>query len=151
MKMAIGLIIGWIVLQQSPLLEIRRLYVSTAITKDSLAKLTAIVNNISSIDLPILCCYKGAVKMIQAKYAVNPFSRFADFKKGRTLIEAAIARDTTCFEMRYLRLSIQMNLPTFLGYHDNIRADSSFLRAHIYDQTDKQLHQMTVELLTHKN
>jgi hypothetical protein len=137
--------------QQSPLVEARRLYVSSALEKDSLFKLTELVKTAKPYDQPILSCYAGAAQIIMAKYAPNPFSKFACFRKGRRLMEDAIAKDTACFEMRYLRLSIQSNLPAFLGFHDQIVADQYFLKANINSQADCQLREMACTLLNTKS
>jgi hypothetical protein len=112
--------------QQSPLVEARHLYASSALEKNALFKLAELVTTAKPHDQPILSCYAGAAQIIMAKYAPNLFTKFSCFNKGRRLMEEAIAKDTACFEMRYLRLSIQSNLPSFLGFHDQIGADQYF-------------------------
>jgi hypothetical protein len=50
-----------------------------------------------------------------------------------------------------LRLSIQSNLPAFLGFHDQIVADQYFLKANINSQADCQLREMAGTLLNTKS
>ena len=80
----------------------------------------AVVDNNSS---PVLQCYKGVAEMIQAKHVFNPFSKLSKFKNGKTLIEKSISRDPNDLELRFLRFSIQSNLPGFLNYDAQIGSD----------------------------
>jgi hypothetical protein len=147
MKLLIPVIYVLFAAQQPPIFEVRRLYTSCAIQKDSLVKLSELLKAAKPDDQPVLYCYSGAVQIIMAKYATNPFTKFADFKKGKLMMEEAIAKDTASFEMRYLRLSIQSNLPSFLSYHDQISADQYFLKTNIDSHADKQLREMANTLL----
>lgn len=147
MKLWIPVMFALIAAQQPSMVEIRRLYMSSALEKDSLVKLTAIINSANADGQPILNCYAGAAQIIAAKYTQNPLTRFSDFKKGKLMMENAIAKDSGSFEMRYLRLSIQCNLPSFLNYHAEMTADQLFLKTNLDNQSDKQLREMAEILL----
>jgi hypothetical protein len=151
MKLLIPAICVLFAAQQPFMIEARRLYVSCAFKKDSLVKLGELVKASRPDDQPVLYCYAGAVQIIMAKYVSNPFTKFSNFKKGRLMMEEAITKDTASFEMRYLRLSIQSSLPSFLDYHDQIAEDQYFLKTNIDRQSDRQLREMAVTLLNSKN
>ena len=77
--------------------------------------------------------------MVKARYAINPYIKLKDFNKGKTWIETAIKRDTAEVEMRFLRFTIQTNLPSFLKYNSSIMADKNFLLIHFSSLIDHQL------------
>ena len=128
--------------------EIRRLYSVAALQKDSAGRLAELLLPVDTATaLPLLLCYKGANEMITAKYVVSPIAKLNRFKKGKIWIENAISRDTLATEMRYLRFSIQTNLPSFLGYQNNIIADKLFLLNQIDKTKDQELKKMMLNYL----
>lgn len=128
----------------TPLLELRQLYLQAA-TKEEYATLLEKRLNATDIDNePILVCYKGASQMMQARYSVNPFNKIKYFNSGKILIESAIARDKINVEMRLLRYSVQSHIPSFLGYHENIDDDRTFLKSQTDKIKDAQLKAMVI-------
>lgn len=97
---------------------------------------------------PVLICYKGANEMIQAKYTLNPISKLEKFNKGKELIKKAFSRDTLNLEMRFIRYSIQSNLPAFLGYHDDLGKDKQFLLDNTINTKDLELKEMIFNYLS---
>lgn len=75
----------------------------------------------------LLLGYKGAVEMGMARHASNPFKKMGYFSKGKEHLDDAINRDTADIELRFLRLTIQVNLPSFLGYSGNIESDKTYV------------------------
>lgn len=45
------------------------------------------------------------------------------FKKGRDLLEEEIKKDPKTMEWRFIRFTIQDNIPSFLGYSSNLEED----------------------------
>lgn len=88
---------------------------------DELSKLT-----LTSIEL----AYFGALQTIWTNHISNPFTKLTTFKKGKSRIEAAVRIDSDNIEIRFIRLSIQKNCPSFLGYNNNIKEDQKFLQDH---------------------
>jgi hypothetical protein len=62
--------------------------------------------------------------MLKAKYESNPFTKLSYFNEGKDLIERSILRDPNNIELRYIRFTIQRNLPGFLNYDQDIFRDS---------------------------
>lgn len=106
---------------------IRKLYHSAANVKQDALHLNQLMLAVDTTAPPVLVCYKGANEMIQAKYTLNPIVKLAKFNKGKALLIKAIGRDTLNLEMRFIRYSIQSNLPGFLNYNDELDADKRFL------------------------
>ncbi len=72
--------------------------------------------------------YLGGLRSIWANHASNPLSKLKTFKQGREDIEDAIKKEPQNPEIRFIRLSIQKNAPSFLGYKSNIKEDKEFIR-----------------------
>ncbi len=81
-------------------------------------------NEITSIEL----AYLGALQTIWANHVFNPISKLNTFKKGKKNIEQAIKQDSENTEIRFIRLSIQKNAPSLLGYNLNIKEDTEFIK-----------------------
>lgn len=100
----------------------------------------SIYNQFETTDVssnPLLLGYKGAVELGMARHATNPFKKMSYFSSGKEHLEEAIAKDTSDVELRFLRLTIQVNLPSFLGYSDDIESDHKFVLANLGDTEDQ--------------
>lgn len=71
--------------------------------------------------------YLGAFQTIWAKHCINPISKLQTFKRGKKNIEEAVAFNPNNIEIRIVRLSVQSNCPSFLGYKKNIEEDKKFI------------------------
>lgn len=67
--------------------------------------------------------YKGALLMKKAGIVKSPAEKLDLFKKGAKLLEAEITKSSSNAEFRLLRLVIQENSPSFLGYNKNMAED----------------------------
>lgn len=74
----------------------------------------------------ILLAYKGAELSTLANCKWNPYSKFSIFNDGKKLLEQAISQSPESIEARFLRFTIQTNIPSILNY-DNIDIDKTFL------------------------
>lgn len=72
--------------------------------------------------------YLGALQVIWAKHVFNPITKLNTFKEGKKNIELAIEKDPNNVELRFIRLSIQLNTPLFLFYNANLKEDAEFLQ-----------------------
>jgi len=128
--------------------KIRSLYRNAAKIKQDALELNSMMLQVHSSAIPLLICYKGANEMIQAKYALNPFRKFDKFNKGKKLIKIAFSLDTLNLEMRFIRYSIQSNLPAFLNYNDELDADKRFLVNNTKNNKDPELREIIYNYLT---
>ena len=62
---------------------------------------------------PVHLAYLGAFKMIWAKHIINPIAKLSTFNKGKKDIESAIKEAHHNVEIRFIRLSVQKNCPSF--------------------------------------
>ncbi len=83
--------------------------------------------------------YNAVANFVQSKHSWNPYTKLEHFNAGKVQLEYAIIQEDENIELRFLRLSIQENLPSFLGYNSQIKADRSFLVDHLDQILDEDL------------
>src|SRR5690554_1053873 len=71
--------------------------------------------------------YLGGFQTVWANHVFNPISKLNTFNEGKKNIEIAIKKDPQNIELRFIRLSVQINAPSFLGYNAQKLEDESFL------------------------
>jgi hypothetical protein len=91
--------------------------------------------------------YLGGFQAIWAKHAVNPLKKLASFNNGRQAIEAAVEKEPFNVEIRCIRLSVQNNAPSILGYTGNIEEDRDFINANRAKITSPALQRMADKLI----
>ena len=109
---------------------IRELYHHASTDKKASSKLSETLLMVDTSSSAVLICYKGVAEMIKAKYAVSPYVKLKYFNRGKDLIEKAERKDTSATEIRFIRFSIQTNVPAFLGYDHSIVTDKNYLLNH---------------------
>lgn len=72
--------------------------------------------------------YLGGLQTIWANHVFSPISKLNTFNKGKKNIEQAIKKEPKNVELRFIRLSVQKNAPSFLGYYSNIKEDMQFIK-----------------------
>ncbi|SDL82634.1 hypothetical protein [Pedobacter antarcticus] len=128
--------------------QLRDLYAQSANSKKSADQLLNLLKGADKNSAAIYIGYKGAAEMMQAKYGFNPFSKYKSFKRGKLLLEEAVKKDDKDIEVRFLRFTIQTNLPQFLGYDKQVNQDKKFLLSHLNTVRDNKLKQNIVAYLT---
>ena len=91
--------------------------------------------------------YRGGATMLMAKHAFNPFSKLSYFKKGKLMLESAINADHTNVELRFLRYTIQTNVPGFLNYNSDKNLDRTFISQSLPKLKDQELKKIISEFL----
>ncbi len=84
--------------------------------------------------------YRAVIWFLWADYYVNPIKKWKCFNKGKDRLEELIGENRNNVELRFLRLTIQDNLPDFLGYNSNINDDKDFIYHQISSIVDKDLY-----------
>jgi len=84
----------------------------------------------SQLDQPesfLLTGYKGAVTVAMSKHLKTAKEKMTYFNDGKKLIEEAISRDTRNLELKFIRFTIQTNIPPILKYNKNISEDKTYI------------------------
>ncbi len=91
--------------------------------------------------------YLGAFQMIWATHVSNPFLKLRTFNRGKKKIDEAVIADPSNTEVRLIRLSVQTNSPSFLGYRTNIEEDKKIIQANYKNITSTILRDLMASLI----
>jgi len=127
---------------------VRNLFYEASVNKSAAAKFQKALSVVDKNSSPVLLCYKGVAEMMQAKHVFSPFNKLAKFKNGKSMIEESISRDPDDLELRFLRFSIQSNLPAFLNYDSQIPGDKKKLINGYSRIKDVELRRRVVDYLS---
>ena len=90
---------------------------------------------------PVMVGYIGTLQALKAKHTWNPYSKMKQVANAEKTFEKAIAADPHNLELRYLRYSVEHNLPKILGQSKNMDADRQEMLKQIAQHTteDREL------------
>jgi len=106
-----------------PDLSIREEFHSQKITQ---AYLDALQSNAQWYLNPLVMAYVGVSETMLAENAFWPGEKWNYFNSGKEKIEKAIDQNKDNPELRYLRLLVQLNAPSFLSYDESVEKDLEF-------------------------
>ena len=106
--------------------EIRDLF-ATSPHNEAKAKLLIEKTYGASASTAVLLGYRGGAHMAMANHCYLPTSKLSYFNTGKEMLEKAITALPGSVELRFIRFSIQCNVPGFLGYSSNLAADKAIL------------------------
>ncbi len=75
----------------------------------------------------VVTAYKGVGIAMYAEIAKEVSSKLDYFNKGKALIEKAIQKDFYNPEIRFLRYSVQAEVPWVVGYSSNLEEDAKII------------------------
>ncbi len=116
---------GYGIIAQNELNQLRNLFFQPQQTQSFIQLGTSVVSQDD-----IVIGYKGAATAISAQYKDWPHEKLSAFNEGKGLIEKAIQKNPWNAELRFIRLTIQCQSPSFLGYQSNIAADCQLISDH---------------------
>lgn len=122
--------------QDLSLPDIRKQYVQGAENEETAEKL---LKALKAADTPVTLAYKGAAQAVMAKYATLPSKKYSLAKKGLEMIDNAIAKDPENIEIRYLRFTIQENVPGFLGLSGDMDKDKAVIVKNVSKRKEYQI------------
>jgi len=95
--------------------------------------------------------YLGGYQTIWANHVFNPIQKLKTFNKGKKNIDEAVRKDPKNIDIRFVRLSVQLNCPKFLGYDEHIKEDKQFIKDHSHKISSVKLKEMCQDLITKGN
>jgi hypothetical protein len=81
----------------------------------------------------LLTAYLGAAQAHAAKASSNPFSKYNYIRKAHKNLKKAASRESSNLEIRFLRFSVQSQIPSVLGMKQNIKEDKAFIISNLKD------------------
>lgn len=109
------------------ILSVRKMFYAASDSRSKTEDFMRQLNKAENKNTPIIAGYKGMCYMLMAKHSYNPISKLSSFSKGKKLLEHAISAEYKNVELRFLRLSVQLNAPAFLNYSDEIEHDKKLI------------------------
>ena len=109
------------------IIELRELYYSSTNSKVNTDKLVEYLKHITFNSSTVYKGYKGMSFLLISKHSWNPIDKLSFFKLGVLWLESSIENDLCNIELRFLRLSVQNNVPSFLNYNNYIEEDRDYL------------------------
>ncbi len=85
-------------------------------------------------DKPVFKAYKGASIATTANCELMPWKKLKNFNEGKHYIESAVRDEPENLEIRFIRFTIQTNIPPILNY-DNMEEDKNFILKNLNLQT----------------
>jgi hypothetical protein len=79
---------------------------------------------------PVVLGYKGAATAMSAQFKDWPHEKLSAFNEGKSLLEKSIEKNPWNAELRFIRLTLQCQSPSFLGYRSNIVSDCQLIIDH---------------------
>lgn len=106
---------------------LRRHYEQAAANKEAGEKFYTLLHDYKAQDALVLG-YKAASEAIKARDA-SMLNKLTYVQQAAQTFEQAVALDPTNAEIRFLRFSVESNLPAFLGLSKHVDEDKAFLLA----------------------
>jgi hypothetical protein len=67
--------------------------------------------------------YLGATEALLAKHSYNPFSKLSYVNSALNKLNKSVELNSQNIEIRYMRFSVEANMPAYLGYNKHIEDD----------------------------
>ncbi|RYE22109.1 MAG: hypothetical protein EOP42_24895 [Sphingobacteriaceae bacterium] len=87
----------------------------------------SLYNNLQNINKkpPLVTAYFGALEALKAKNSWNPYNKIKYLNLSGKTVQQAVNASPDDMEIRFVRFSIQSNLPHFLGLAKDLDADKN--------------------------
>lgn len=123
--------------QQYNVKEIRDVFYQTPGSKQVAKQFYEQMKPVSD-SIPLLFGYKGMADLMVCYHAFNPVTKLKYFYKGIHKLDKAIEDDKANVELRYLRFSVQCNVPPIVNYRANIDEDKSAIIGYLVKSSSKK-------------
>jgi hypothetical protein len=116
--------------------SVRYLYFEDWIGECGAEKLVSYMEGITMDDPALLKVCKGPALATTVNCESMPWHKLKNFNKGKNYIESAVQSDAYKREVRFVRFTIQSNIPGLLNY-DNLEEDKRFILKKLHLQSIK--------------
>ena len=128
--------------------ETRKLYTDATTTSAGCEKLYNKLSSVSETDNSVLRGYKGAVTLMMANYKKTTGDKIKFYNQGKKTLEKAIADNNKDVELRFLRFTIQTNLPPSLKYNKDVTSDKDFIVNNINTVKDTEVKKKIIDYMS---
>lgn len=85
---------------------------------------------------PLIKAYHGVSYAFLAKHGSNPMSKLSNLKKGLNIMNQAVKLDSKDVEIRFLRYSVESNIPRFVSFESHTIMDKKFINENLQTKHD---------------
>lgn len=103
--------------------EVRSSYTKSIDDEDEAERLFDRLNTSEAKADALLLAYCGATRALMAKHSINPYTKLKCLKEGSAMLNSAVEKSPKHIEVRYLRYSVEYNVPDFLDYRQHLAVD----------------------------
>lgn len=135
MKIILTLLLSAFLFNGSTLKEVRSAFRDAENTMEEATTFNQLMSKDLDIDSNLKTAYYGASEAMMAKHGGSISQRISLFKSGKGYIETAIKNSPSNVEIRLVRLMVQYNAPSILGYYSAIDTDKKFIIEHFHSVT----------------
>lgn len=137
-------------LHEPNLHRIRKLLVTALDSKKTTDSLYSHLSGIKDRSA-LLNAYMGTLEALKAKHTWNPYYKIKYLNDSEKTFKGAVSADPHNIEIRFMRFSIEHNVPGFLGINKNLVADKEEMIKQIdrkyYASADKTLVKTIIRFL----
>ena len=121
--------------QTNNLNTIRKAYIETTQSKESIIQLINTCDKYKSKNNSTISTYKTVAELMLIEYEYNPLTKLKLFTKYTKKLDLIVTNNLNNIEIRFLRFCIQKQTPRFLGYNENLELDYTFITNNINIQS----------------
>ena len=111
------------------LVALRHLYAQAVQTEEAARQFHATLKTYTGANATVLA-YRGVAEALQARYAWSPLAKLRAVRGADKLFSRAVAIDVENIEIRFLRFTVEMSVPHYLGFSQHLAEDRTrILRA----------------------
>lgn len=110
--------------------QLRKAFHSSVLHPDQLSTFLSALEEIQTPS-PIEQAYLGAAEALKARASWNPIMKISHLSKFRDLINEALQEDASNLEIRFLRYSIEFNIPKLLRSEESMHEDKNIILSNI--------------------
>ncbi len=137
------------------LIQIREQFYRAQASGESADSFYSKMQSVTASASAIMIGYKGMASFMLCNYSYNPYNKLKYFSEGKNLLDKAISMSSDNTELRFLRYTIQKNVPSFLGYSSNLVEDKQLMTKKISEQqfknADADLYNRIVKYISAEN
>lgn len=117
----------WMLLAPPPdLTTLRHLYAEAVKEEAAQNRLRAMLRDYRGGDAAVLG-YRAVAEAVQARYEWSPLAKLRAVRRAQAAFDQAVAADPQNVEVRFLRFTVETNVPRYLGMSPHLEED----RTHI--------------------
>ncbi len=106
--------------------EVRKMYFEGWEGECGAKELADYLEKAATDTIPVLMAYKAAATTTLANCRINPLGKLSVFNEGKNDLEKAVDLAPEDLEVRFIRYTVQTNIPGILNY-DDTETDKQFI------------------------